>query len=200
MAARFVYARSRYLVPFDGKFRVRRAPTRPPHSQKGARANAAALADAIQAMRKFVPPPANDRALLVSPGARRRARTTIKAVMSGINPAGEVHSFKKPTEDDLDRFLRRFASVCPSAGSASSTGATTRKCLSKVHPTFQCPALPDVPRPDPWNERANRFATSRSISPATGRRSRSSQRLKDEQRRRPIASTIRKRTGNSAAR
>ena len=59
---------------------------------------------------------------------------TIKHVMSGVNPQGcQVYSFKAPSAEELDHdFLwRTYEAACPSAaGSASSTGRTTRKCWS----------------------------------------------------------------------
>src|SRR6188768_2971481 len=163
MAARFVYARSRYLVPFDGKFRVRRAPTRPPHSQSGTRANEQALADAIQAMRKLQSRLlANDRrALLVVFQALDAAGKdgTIKAVMSGINPAGcEVHSFKKPTEDDLDHdFLWRICQRLPERGRIGIFNRSHYEevLVVKVHPDIlDAQRLPDAPAAGKlWNER-----------------------------------------------
>ena len=57
----------------------------------------------------------------------------IKHVMSGVNPQGcEVHSFKQPSQEELDHdFMWRTSGVFPSAaGSASSTARTTKKCWS----------------------------------------------------------------------
>ena len=56
--------------------------------------------------------------------------STIKHVMSGVNPQGcEVTSFKQPSSEELEHdFLWRYAKAAPSAaGSASSTGRTTRR-------------------------------------------------------------------------
>ena len=163
MAARFVYARSRYLVPFDGTFRVRRAPTGPPHSKKAARANEQALADAIQAMRKLQSRLlANDRrALLVVFQALDAAGKdgTIKAVMSGINPAGcEVHSFKKPSEDDLDHdFLWRVCHHLPERGRIGIFNRSHYEevLVVKVHPDIlDAQRLPEAPAAGKlWNER-----------------------------------------------
>ena len=163
MAARFVYARSRHLVPFDGTFRVRRAPTRPPHSLKDARANEQALADAIQAMRKLQSRLlANDRrALLVVFQALDAAGKdgTIKAVMSGINPAGcEVHSFKKPSEDELNHdFLWRISHHLPERGRIGIFNRSHYEevLVVKVHPEIlDAQRLPEVPPARKlWNER-----------------------------------------------
>jgi len=163
MAARFVYARGRYLVPFDGTFRVHRAPTRPPHSHRDARANEQALAEAIQAMRKLQSRLlANDRrALLVVFQALDAAGKdgTIKAVMSGINPAGcEVHSFKKPSEEDLDHdFLWRINHHLPERGRIGIFNRSHYEevLVVKVHPEIlDSQRLPEVPAARKlWNER-----------------------------------------------
>ena len=163
MAARFASARSRYLVPFDGTFRIRRASTRPPHSQKTARANEEALADAIQAMRKLQSRLlANDRrALLVVFQALDAAGKdgTIKAVMSGINPAGcEVHGFKKPSEDDLDHdFLWRVCHHLPERGRIGIFNRSHYEevLVVKVHPDIlDAQRLPEMPAASKlWKER-----------------------------------------------
>ncbi len=59
--------------------------------------------------------------------------STIKHVMSGVNPQGcQVVSFKHPLSEDLDHdFMWRYARRLPSeGGSASSTGPTTKRFLS----------------------------------------------------------------------
>ena len=56
--------------------------------------------------------------------------STIKHVMSGVNPQGcQVVSFKQPSSEDLDHdFMWRYSSAFPSGvGSASSTGPTTKR-------------------------------------------------------------------------
>ena len=163
MAARFVYARSPHLVPFDGTFRVRRAPTRPPGSVKTSRQNEQALADAITAMRKLQSRllATDRRALLVVFQALDAAgkNGTIKAVMSGINPAGcEVHSFKKPSEDDLDHdFLWRICQRLPERGRIGIFNRSHYEevLVVKVHPQIlDAQRLPNVPAgKDLWKER-----------------------------------------------
>ena len=61
--------------------------------------------------------------------------STIKHVMSGVNPQGcQVFSFKQPSSEELDHdFMWRYVRHLPDAGaSASSTVRTTRKSLSCV--------------------------------------------------------------------
>ena len=59
--------------------------------------------------------------------------STIKHVMSGVNPQGcQVFSFKQPSSEELDHdFCGATSHTCPSAGaSAFSTVRTTKKFLS----------------------------------------------------------------------
>ena len=91
MSSRSVHARSPYLVPFTGGFRAATAPTTPPRGRGDKGANEQALAVSIGAMRTLQSRLfANDRrSLLVVLQALDAAGKdgTIKAVMSGINPA-----------------------------------------------------------------------------------------------------------------
>jgi len=163
VAARFVYARSPFLVPFDGTFRVRRAPTRPPASLRASHPNEQALGDAIEAMRKLQSRLlANDRrALLVVFQALDAAGKdgTIKAVMSGINPAGcEVHSFKRPSEEDLGHdFLWRICQRLPERGRIGIFNRSHYEevLVVKIHPEIlDSQRLPGVPPGRKlWDER-----------------------------------------------
>jgi len=162
VAGRFVYARSPYLVPFDGTFRVRRAATTPPRSRIASRQNEDALGRAVAAMRKLQARLlANDRrALLVVFQALDAAGKdgTIKAVMSGINPAGcEVHSFKKPSDDELDHdFLWRICQRLPGRGRIGIFNRSHYEevLVVKVHPEILgAERLPEVPAGRIWDER-----------------------------------------------
>jgi PPK2 family polyphosphate:nucleotide phosphotransferase len=160
---RFVHARSPYLVPFDGSFRVHRAPTSPPGRLRNNEANEQALAGSIETMRKLQARLlANDRkSLLVVFQALDAAGKdgTIKAVMSGINPAGcEVHAFKKPSEDELDHdFLWRVCERVPERGRIGIFNRSHYEevLVVKVHPQIlETQRLPDVPPPRQlWDER-----------------------------------------------
>ncbi|MFN7980439.1 MAG: polyphosphate kinase 2 family protein [Vicinamibacterales bacterium] len=154
---------SPYLVPFKGKFRVPKAPTRPPRRSRDDEANEQALVSAIKTMRtlqaKLL---ASDRkSLLIVFQAMDAAGKdgTIKAVMSGINPAGcEVHSFKKPSEDELDHdFLWRVYNRVPERGRIGIFNRSHYEevLVVKVHPeildTQRLPFVPDASRL--WAER-----------------------------------------------
>lgn len=113
---------SPYLVPFDGSFRIERADTKPPKKSRNDARNEAALAKAIERVgRQQARLMANDRkALLVVFQAMDAAGKdgTIKAVMTGVNPAGvDVRSFKQPSALELDHdFLWRIHRALPERG------------------------------------------------------------------------------------
>ena len=113
---------SPYLVPFDETFDLASASTRPPETAPGKRRckellrKVTAETRALQSM--FY---ARDRhSLLIIFQAMDAAGKdgTIRAVMSGINPAGcQVYSFKRPSEEELDHdFLWRTTTRLPERG------------------------------------------------------------------------------------
>lgn len=113
---------SPYLVPFDGSFRVARCPTRPPRDaadkdeqKERLKASVEELAE-LQALLY-----AHDRhsLLLVFQAMDAAGKdSTIRAVLSGVNPAGcEVYAFKRPSETELDHdFLWRSSLCLPQRG------------------------------------------------------------------------------------
>jgi PPK2 family polyphosphate:nucleotide phosphotransferase len=162
-AERHIHVSSRYLVPFDGKFRVRKTSTTPPRDAKDGSENERALSESIDAMRKLQARLlANDRkSLLIVFQALDAAGKdgTIKAVMSGINPAGcEVHSFKKPSEDELDHdFLWRVYNRVPERGRIGIFNRSHYEevLVVKVHPEIlDTQRLPAIPKSSVlWRER-----------------------------------------------
>jgi PPK2 family polyphosphate:nucleotide phosphotransferase len=113
---------SPYLVPFDDSFRVEKAPTRPPKEQRDKKDNQKALEKEVKRIRKRQAKLyADDRfALLLVFQAMDAAGKdgTIRAVMTGINPAGcQVFSFKQPSSEELDHdFLWRVYRRLPERG------------------------------------------------------------------------------------
>ena len=111
-----------YLVPFDGSFRVDDAPTGPPEGEDKKKKNKDDLATSIKRMRKLQRKLyADDRyaVLLVFQAMDAAGKDgTIRAVMSGVNPAGcQVYSFKQPSEEELDHdFLWRSSVRLPERG------------------------------------------------------------------------------------
>jgi PPK2 family polyphosphate:nucleotide phosphotransferase len=112
---------SPYLVPFDGRFRIADAPTEP--AEKGAKKdNVEALAECVarldKVQRKLY---ADDRfaVLLVFQAMDASGKDgTIRAVLSGVNPAGcEVFVFKPPSPEELDHdFMWRAVRCLPERG------------------------------------------------------------------------------------
>ena len=163
MSARFVSVQSPFLVPFDGGFNIHKWDTSPPKKKRDDAANEAALDEAIARMQKLQARLlANDRkALLVVFQAMDAAGKdgTIKAVMTGINPAGcEVYSFKKPSDLDLDHdFLWRTYRCMPERGRIGIFNRSYYEevLVVRVHPELlDLQKLPDRPsKKEIWNER-----------------------------------------------
>ena len=115
----FEAPKSKYLVPYDGSFRVADAPTDP---GKGKWRSKRRLKNAIKQLDRLQKALyADDRhaLLLVFQAMDAGGKdSTIRAVMEGINPAGcQVFSFKKPTSRDLDHdFLWRTCYSLPERG------------------------------------------------------------------------------------
>jgi PPK2 family polyphosphate:nucleotide phosphotransferase len=111
-----------YLVPFDGAFSVGEAATKPPDDAPGKKKSKVQLEDLIDEMRDLQRMLyAHDKyALLLIFQAMDAAGKdgTIRAVMSGVNPAGvQVFSFKVPTPEELDHdFLWRTTVRLPERG------------------------------------------------------------------------------------
>lgn len=122
MAHSFEPFASPHLVPFDGSFRVADASTRPPEDAGGKKEHQAALAETVERLAKLQAKfYADDRfSLLIVLQAMDAAGKdgTLRAVLSGVNPAGcQVFSFKAPTSDELDHdFLWRCNGKLPERG------------------------------------------------------------------------------------
>ncbi len=163
MSARFVSVDSPFLVPFDGGFDIHEWDTSPSKKKRDDAANETALEAAIARMQKLQARLlANDRkALLVVFQAMDAAGKdgTIKAVMTGINPAGcEVYSFKRPSDLELDHdFLWRIHQRAPERGRIGIFNRSHYEevIVVKVHPEilgFQ--RLPELPaQKKVWQER-----------------------------------------------
>jgi PPK2 family polyphosphate:nucleotide phosphotransferase len=113
---------SPFLVPYDGTFRVRDASTKPPSDAPGKKDNRDALEKLVgrldQLQRTLY---AHDRysILLVFQAMDAAGKDgTIRAVLSGVNPAGcHESSFKVPSDEELDHdFLWRINQRLPQRG------------------------------------------------------------------------------------
>ena len=113
---------SPYLVPFDGKLRLAERPTTLPDKAPDRRKLKKRLAKAnrqLSELQKVLY--AHDRfaVLLVFQALDAAGKdSTIRSVLSGVNPAGcQVYSFKRPSSEELDHdFLWRSSVRLPERG------------------------------------------------------------------------------------
>jgi len=149
----FEAADSPYLVTDDGKFRVKHADNAPPKGspgKKGCKQRLAKLTDEISDLQRILY--AHDRyAILLIFQAMDAAGkdSTIRAVMSGINPAGcQVFSFKQPTTEEMDHdFLWRTTKCLPERGRIGIFNRSYYEevLVVRVHPEYlKGQKLPDL--------------------------------------------------------
>ncbi len=112
---------SPWLVPFDGSFRYQDAPTLPPEgtSMKGLKRRLKKRVRELAELQRVLY--AHDRysLLLIFQAMDAAGKDgTIRAILSGVNPAGcEVYSFKQPSAEELDHdFLWRTSLRLPQRG------------------------------------------------------------------------------------
>jgi PPK2 family polyphosphate:nucleotide phosphotransferase len=152
-----------YLVPFDGSFQVADAPTGPPADFDGKKASKKRLKKLVKELASLQQVLfADDRhSLLIIFQALDAAGKdgTIRAVFSGVNPAGcEVVSFKQPSATELDHdFLWRTAHRLPERGRIGVFNRSYYEevLVVRVHPEhLEKQKLPDaVPRKKLWDDR-----------------------------------------------
>jgi len=151
----FQAADSPWLVPFDGSFRVADAPTRPPEDTPSEDELEARLDDAVDRLRdlqRMLYAENRIALLLVFQAMDAGGKdSTIRHVMTGVNPAGcQVFSFKQPSREELDHdFLWRTAKRLPERGRIGIFNRSHYEevLVVRVHPEFlgvqRLPALPD---------------------------------------------------------
>ena len=153
----FEPVKSPYLVPFDGELRVREAPTEPPKHAPRSKKAEKHLEETQEEMRKLQRKLyADDRcSLLVVFQAMDAAGKdgTIRAVMTGVNPAGcQVFSFKAPSSEELDHdFLWRVYRALPERGRIGIFNRSHYEevLVVRVHPEFLAgQRLPEKESPD----------------------------------------------------
>jgi PPK2 family polyphosphate:nucleotide phosphotransferase len=140
----FEAVKSPYLVTLDGTLRCSEAPTRPPKGAPGkkeSKKRLEALIDELDDLQRIFY--ADDRysLLLVFQALDAAGKDgTIRAVMSGVNPAGcQVFSFKKPTPEELDHdFLWRTSRRLPERGRIGIFNRSYYEevIVVRVHPEF----------------------------------------------------------------
>ncbi|MGH8445366.1 MAG: PPK2 family polyphosphate kinase [Solimonas sp.] len=155
---------SPYLVPFDGGFRAAKAATAPPKSDADKDTSKRRLATQVEALdelQKRLYADNRHSVLLIFQAMDAAGKdSTIRAVLTGINPAGcQVVSFKRPSEEDLDHdFLWRCVRLLPERG---RIGVFNRSWYEevltvRVHPEYlAAQRLPWRPKQDQalWQER-----------------------------------------------
>jgi PPK2 family polyphosphate:nucleotide phosphotransferase len=152
-----------FLVPFDGTFKVSKARTTPPARAPGKKAAKASLAKIVKELSDLQHVLyADDRyaVLLVFQAMDAAGKDgTIRAVLSGINPAGcQIFAFKQPSAEELDHdFLWRTARRLPERGRIGVFNRSYYEevLVVRVHPGYldaqQLPPRPGLDRL--WKER-----------------------------------------------
>ncbi len=146
--------KSPYLVPFDGSFELADASSDPPDDAKGKKANKAKLkalqAEMRELQQKLYASDGYSLLLVFQAMDAAGKDGTIRAVMSGVNPAGcQVHSFKQPSAEELDHdFLWRSATRLPERGRIGIFNRSYYEevLVVRVHPEYlPGQRIPDMP-------------------------------------------------------
>ena len=132
-----------WLVPFDGKFRVADTATLAEDvpDKKGYKKKLAALVDELEELQRRLYAADKHSVLLVFQAMDAAGKdSTIRAVLSGVNPAGfQVHSFKQPSAEELDHdFLWRSAKRLPQRGRIGVFNRSyyEETLVVRVHPEY----------------------------------------------------------------
>lgn len=133
-----------FLVPFDGSFRITERDTAPPTDAPSKKECKKLLAEEVEALRDLqrVLYASDRHAVLCVFQAMDAAGkdSTIRAVFSGVNPAGfQVHSFKRPSSKELDHeFLWRTNKALPERGRIGVFNRSHYEevLVVKVHPSI----------------------------------------------------------------
>ncbi len=118
----FPYATTDYLASTQGEYKLGSTATHPPKGEDSKKKLKKELADSVDALRDLQRRlyAQNTHSVLVVFQAMDAAGkdSTIRAVFSGVNPAGfQVFSFKKPSAEELEHdFLWRTAKRLPERG------------------------------------------------------------------------------------
>ena len=145
---------SPYLVPFDGSFRVAGAATAPPEDAPGKKRCKKGLEERVEELHDLqrILYAHDHRAVLLVFQAMDAAGKdgTIRAVMSGVNPAGcQVFSFKVPSAEELDHdFLWRTTKRMPERGRIGIFNRSYYEevLVVRVHPEYLGgQKLPEMP-------------------------------------------------------
>lgn len=150
-----------WLVPYDGSFDIGRAPTIPkdPPSKKDANRALKASQKQLNDLQEVMYAQDVHSLLLVFQAMDASGKdSTIRAVMSGVNPAGcQVHAFKQPSAEELDHdFLWRTAKSLPERGRIGIFNRSYYEevLVVRVHPAYlKNQNLPREPSAQLWEDR-----------------------------------------------
>jgi len=149
----FEAVESPYLANFDGTFRIEHAATKPPKGSPGKKLCKQRLAkriDEISDLQRILYAHDNYAVLLIFQAMDAAGKdSTIRAVMSGINPAGcQVFAFKQPAAEELDHdFLWRTTKCLPERGRIGVFNRSYYEevLVVRVHPEYlKAQKLPDL--------------------------------------------------------
>jgi PPK2 family polyphosphate:nucleotide phosphotransferase len=158
------FVESPYLVPSDGYFNIAQTDTSPGEhddvpSKKECKKRLKKVVAEIDALQRMMYAFDHHSVLLVFQAMDAAGKdSTIRAVPKGLNPAGcQVHSFKKPTSNELDHdFLWRTTKALPQRGRIGIFNRSHYEevLVARVHPNIlvsQC--LPHVNMDTVWQGR-----------------------------------------------
>jgi len=159
----FEAIKSPYLVPFDTSFKYKNAPTIPPKNvpdKKESKERLEELIEEIDELQQILYAHDHHALLLVFQAMDAAGKdSTIRAVLSGVNPAGcQVFSFKQPTPEELDHdFLWRTTRCLPERGRIGVFNRSYYEevLVVRVHPEYlHYQKLPDKIDPETiWKKR-----------------------------------------------
>jgi len=153
---------SPYLVPVDGSFSVAEISTRPPvdaPGKKGVRKRLKQARNELSDLQDVLYADDRHAVLLIFQALDAAGKdSTIRAVMTGVNPAGcQVYSFKVPSAEELDHdFLWRTTRALPERGRIGVFNRSYYEevLVVRVHPEILlAQKLPVVDTSSLWQER-----------------------------------------------
>lgn len=154
---------SDYRVPFEGRFRVEDCPTRPPKDSPDkdeCKHRLQMLVEELEDLQRMLYAEDRRALLLIFQALDAAGKDgTIRAVLSGVNPAGcQVFAFKQPSAEELDHdFLWRAVRALPERGRIGVFNRSYYEevLVVRVHPQYlKAQRLPDAPAPEKlWAQR-----------------------------------------------
>lgn len=152
---------SRYLVPDDGKFKIKDALTEPEKrlDKDELKAKLEDRVDDVRELQKKLDADNSYSVLFVFQAMDAAGKDgTIRAVFTGVNPAGfQVANFKGPSHEELDHdFLWRITKRLPERGRIGVFNRSHYEevIIARVHPEIlQNQRLPRIDEKRVWQER-----------------------------------------------